>query len=68
MGGKIILIPESAHVCTGKPPAVAYRKGAQWQCDECGHTWVVVYGAQYNETYVVWRKLNLRNVNGEDLF
>lgn len=68
MGGKIILIPEEAHVCTGLPPERDYRKGTQWQCADCAQTWILVYGSQYNEHYEVWRKYTLANMNGEDKF
>ncbi|QDH48024.1 hypothetical protein SEA_PAVLO_16 [Microbacterium phage Pavlo] len=68
MGGRVILVPEAAHECKGKPKTWSYPKGTHWQCNECHQTWVLVHGSQYNENYEAWRKLNLRNIKGEDLF
>lgn len=68
MGGKIILIPESAHQCADFPVAGMLKKGTQWQCNDCNKIWVVVTGAQYNEPYSAWRKLTDKNINGEDKF
>lgn len=67
MGGKIVLVPEAAHVCQGIPPSSLYPQATQWQCDECAQTWVLVYGSQYNEHYEVWRRMTLQNVDGRDL-
>lgn len=68
MPGKIVAVPQRAHACEGQPPTGSYPKGTQWQCSECHQTWVLVYGAQYNEPYEVWRKMTLKNANGEDRF
>lgn len=68
MSGQIIYVPPTAHECGGQPPARMLNAGTQWQCDDCGQVWVVVEGAQYNESYSAWRKLTEKNKGGRDLF
>lgn len=66
MTGRIILIPEAAHSCKGRPDPKPYARGTVWQCDECALKWVVVRGAQYNESYEAWRHLTSANKEGYD--
>lgn len=68
MTGKITYVPSSheRHGCEGMPAADALPAGTIWTCDDCGQEWVVVEGAQYNESYSAWRKLTERNRGGRD--
>ena len=66
MPGRIISEPTREHVCADKPVADRYARGTQWQCDECHTIWVLVVGAQYNESYSAWRVMTERNRNGQD--
>jgi len=72
MTGRITHVLEPAAVCErpggcpDMPKAEAHRPGTVWTCDECGREWVVVEGAQYNESYRAWRRLTDRNRNGDD--
>lgn len=52
--------------CDGKPDANMHARGTIWTCDDCGKQWVVVQGAQYNESYSAWRVLTDRNREGYD--
>ena len=71
MAGRITFVPstptacEQGH-CAGKPSPDPHRPGTIWTCDECGKEWVLVQGAQYNETYRAWRRLTERNRGGSD--
>lgn len=70
MAGRIIYRPHLARECAspsgcpGKPNHLGLDHGTIWQCDECEQQWVLVMGAQYNETYWAWRKLTAQNRNG----
>lgn len=66
MTGRIILIPETTHACSGFPQTNIYPRGTLWRCDECSQKWVLVFGSQYNERYEVWRKLTEQNKEGYD--
>lgn len=60
------LVCDSYAGCADKPPADTLPRATQWQCDVCDQTWVVVEGAQYNESYSAWRRLTEKNVGGHD--
>lgn len=72
MSGRIIFEPtdeaacERNRDCADKPIAYLLRPGTIWKCDDCGREWVVVEGAQYNESYKAWRILTERNRKGVD--
>lgn len=72
MSGRIIHMPkpeithDNYHPCQGIPAAEFLVRGTQWQCDSCDRIWVVVEGAQYNESYSAWRILTDRNKDGRD--
>lgn len=71
MSGRITFIPKTPTACErgsceGKPDPKLHRDGTIWQCYECGKEWVVVSGAQYNESYTAWRVLTERNRGGSD--
>lgn len=71
MSGKITFTPtvQTLHDregCQGMPRPESQERGTIWTCDDCGQAWVVVEGAQYNESYSVWRKLTDRNREGFD--
>lgn len=72
MTGRITFTPEPAAVCErpagclDKPNHRMLRSGTIWTCDECGREWVVVTGAQYNESYTAWRRLTEANRGGQD--
>lgn len=66
MPGHIILPPPPPHKCEGRPPADHFKPATVWQCDECGKKYVVVEGAQYNESYTAWRPLTEYNKDGSD--
>lgn len=71
MSGRIVYEPSTPSACErgnceGKIRAPELRPGTIWKCDECGKQWVVVQGAQYNESYQAWRVLTERNRDGLD--
>lgn len=66
MSGKITPPPAAPHQCTGRPDAKRHARGTVWTCNNCGKQFVVVFGAQYNESYVAWRPLTEANRNGHD--
>lgn len=72
MTGRIIYRPAARNACTGptgcpdKPAFDGLDRGTIWQCDECDQQWVLVIGAQYNETYWAWRKLTPTTAGGYD--
>lgn len=65
MSGRIIYVPPSAHDCEGRPSADWYKAGTIWECSECGKQYVVVEGAQYNESYSAWRDADKPTLQGE---
>jgi ribosomal protein L37AE/L43A len=66
MSGTITAPPPEAHKCEGIPLPALYHEGTVWTCDDCGKKFVVVRGAQYNESYLAWRTLTEENKNGAD--
>lgn len=64
--GRIISTPKAQHLCTGKPIPSSHAQATIWQCDECEKQWVLVVGAQYNESYSVWRPLTAHNRDGTE--
>lgn len=72
MTGRITHVPTPAAVCErpagclDKPHPEVHARGTVWTCDECGREWVVVTGAQYNESYSAWRILTAANREGYD--
>lgn len=73
MAGRITYVPEPASThsdrqrCPGMPAPEMFPRGTQWTCNECDRIWVVVEGAQYNESYSAWRILTDRNRLGRDV-
>lgn len=72
MAGKIIYTPPprlcGADLCEGRPDPTALTRGTLWMCDICEKVYVVVEGAQYNESYSAWRILTEANREGYDRF
>ena len=42
MSGRLTYSPAGPHDCEGLPDPTLLRPMAQWQCDDCGTTWIIL--------------------------